>query len=141
MAGAGEATRRVAIGLLGALVLALLLSWVYARVQRSGDLKTHGTLARVIRLEVLNGSGEGGVATRIASFLKEGGFHVVEVRNADRFDYFATMVVARTEDPGPARVVARYLGDPPVIRQARNSDEAEVTVVIGSDRSKLHLDP
>ena len=141
MAGAGEATRRVAIGLLGALVLALLLSWVYARVQRSGDLKTHGALGRVIRVEVLNGSGEGGVASRIASFLKEGGFHVVEVRNADRFDYFATMVVARTEDPGPARVVARYLGGPPVIRQARNSDEAEVTVVIGSDRSKLHLDP
>jgi LytR cell envelope-related transcriptional attenuator len=141
MAGAAEATRRAAIGLLAALVLALLLSWVYARVQRSGDLKTHGTLGRVIRVEVLNGSGEGGVASRIASFLKEGGFHVVEVRNADRFDYFATMVVARTEDPGPARVVARYLGGPPVIRQARSSDEAEVTVVIGSDRSKLHLDP
>jgi len=28
-----------------------------------------------------------------------------------------------------------------VIRQARSSDEAEVTVVIGSDRSKLHIDP
>jgi LytR cell envelope-related transcriptional attenuator len=141
VAGAADVTRRVAIGLLGALVLALLLSWVYARVQRAGDMKTHGTLGRVIRVEVLNGSGEGGVASRVSSFLKEGGFHVVEVRNADRFDYFATMVVARTEDPSPARVVSRYLGGPPVIRQARNSDEAEVTVVIGSDRSKLRLDP
>ena len=141
MAGAAEFTRRIAIGLLGALVLALLLSWGYARVQRMGEMRTHGALGRVIRVEVLNGSGEGGVASRVASFLKEGGFHVVEVRNADRFDYFATMVVARGEDSGPARVVARYLGSPPVIRQAWSSDEAEVTVVIGSDRSKLHLDP
>jgi hypothetical protein len=49
--------------------------------------------------------------------------------------------VARGEDPAAARVVARYLGSPPVIRQAWGSDEADVTVVIGSDRSKLHLDP
>jgi hypothetical protein len=141
VAGAAEVTRRVAIGLLAALVLALLLSWGYARVQRVGGMRTHGALGRVIRVEVLNGSGEGGIASRVASFLKEGGFHVVEVKNADRSDYFATMVVARSEDPGPARVVARYLGGPPVIRQAWNSDEAEVTVVIGSDRSKLHLEP
>ena len=141
MAGAAEITRRISIGLLAALVLALLLSWGYARVQRVSEMRTHGALDRVIRVEVLNGSGEDGVASRVASFLKEGGFHVVEVRNADRFDYFATMVVARGEDPAAARVVARYLGGPPVIRQASNSDEAEVTVVIGSDRSKLRLDP
>jgi hypothetical protein len=106
-----------------------------------GEMRTHGAHGRVIRVEVLNGSGEGGVASRVASFLKEGGFHVVDVKNADRFDYFATMVVARVDDPGPARTVSRYLGGPPVIRQASSSDEAEVTVVIGSDRSKLHLDP
>ena len=141
MAGAAEVTRRVSIGLLALLVLALLLSWVYARVQRMGEMRTHGAHGRVIRVEVLNGSGEGGVASRVASFLKEGGFHVVDVKNADRFDYFATMVVARVDDAGPARTVSRYLGGPPVIRQARSSDEAEVTVVIGSDRSKLHLDP
>jgi hypothetical protein len=141
VAGAAEVTRRVAIGLLAALVLALLLSWGYARFQRNGDLRTHGERGRVIRVQVLNGSGEGGVAGRVASFLKEGGFHVVEVRNADRFDYFTTMVVARRDDPAAARVVARYLGNPPVIRQAWDSDLAEVTVVIGSDRSKLDLEP
>ena len=141
MAGAAEITRRIAIGLLAALVLALLLSWGYARMQRVGEMRTHGAPGRVIRVEVLNGSGEGGVASRVASYLKEGGFHVVEVRNADRFDYFATMVVAREEDPAAANVVARYLGGPPVIRQALSSEDAEVTVVIGSDRSKLRIDP
>jgi len=88
---------------------------------------------------VLNGSGEEGAASRTASFLRSGGYHVVEVRNADRFDYFATLVVARTDDPAPAREVAHYLGKPPVVRQAWNSDLAEVTVVIGRDRSQLRL--
>ena len=141
MAGAAEVTRRVAMGLLAALVLALLLSWGYARFRPNGELRTHGVRGRVIRVQVLNGSGEGGVAGRVASYLKEGGFHVVEVKNADRFDYFATMVVSRRDDLAAARTVARYLGGPPVIRQTWDSDLAEVTVVIGSDRSKLKLDP
>jgi hypothetical protein len=63
------------------------------------------------------------------------------VRNADRDDYFATLVVARREDPAGALAVARYLGGPPVIRQAWRSDQADVTVVLGSDRSRLHLGP
>ena len=33
----------------------------------------------MIRVQVLNGSGEGGLGSRVASFLREGGFHVVEV--------------------------------------------------------------
>ena len=141
VASAAEVTRRVAIGLLAALVLALLLSWGYARFQRTGDLRTHGARGRVIRVQVLNGSGEGGVASRVATYLKEGGFHVVEVKNADRFDFFASMVVARRDDMEPARVVARYLGGPPVIRQAWDWDLADVTVVIGSDRSRLRIEP
>jgi hypothetical protein len=90
-------------------------------------------------VQVLNGSGESGVAAKAASYLRAGGFHVVEVKNADRFDYFATLVVARTEDPGPALDVAGYLGNPPVIRQSWSSDLAEVTVVLGRDRSKVRL--
>ncbi len=49
-------------------------------------------------------------------------------------------IVARRADPSAARIVARYLGGPPVIQQAWSSDLAEVTVVLGSDRSQLHLE-
>jgi hypothetical protein len=81
------------------------------------------------------------VASRVASFLREGGFQVVEVRNADRGDWFASVVVARRRDLSAARAVDRYLGGPPLIRQTWDSDLADVTVVIGSDRSRLRLDP
>jgi hypothetical protein len=133
-------TRRIAITVLAVTVLALILSWGYARFRRLPEMRTRGAAERVIRVQVLNGSGEGGIGSRVASTLRDGGFHVVEVRNADRTDYFSTLVVARRDDRAAADVVARYLGGPPVIRQAWDSDLAEVTVVIGSDRSRLRLD-
>lgn len=141
---AGRVTR-VATFALALIVLALVGSWAYATFRPGDDpghdLATVGTPARrVIRVQVLNGSGEGGIGSKVAAFLRQGGFHVVEVRNAERSDYVATMVVARRADPVSARAVARYLGGPPVVRQAWDSDVADVTVVLGSDRSRLHLD-
>jgi len=134
-----RALARVSTALLALVVVALLLSWVWARfgAGRAGN-DLDGTQL-LVRVQVLNGSDEGGVAGRLASTLREGGFHIVEVRNADRDDYFATLVVARREDPAGALAVARYLGGPPVIRQAWSSDQADVTVVLGSDRSRLRL--
>jgi hypothetical protein len=141
----GGAGARIAIAGLAVVVAALVVSWGYATFrpadETTRDLATVGTPARrVIRVQVLNGSGEGGIGSRVASFLRQGGFHVVEVRNADRPDYLATMVVARRADLASARAVARYLGGPPVIRQSWDSDVADVTVVLGSDRSRLRLD-
>ncbi len=131
---------RAAVVVLGVLVVALIGSTLYGRMQRPAGLRTHGAAARVIRVQVLNGSGEGGVGARVATFLREGGFHVVEVKNADRMDYFATMVVAREEDSASAREVARYLGGLPLIQQAWSNDLAEVTIVLGGDRSRLRLE-
>ncbi|HTK32566.1 MAG TPA: LytR C-terminal domain-containing protein [Candidatus Saccharimonadaceae bacterium] len=130
---------RIGIGLLAGVVAALVLSVVWTYVVPHHAVNESGPAHRVIRVQVLNGSGEGGVASKVASFLREGGFQVVEVRNADRSDYFATLVVARRADLAAARAVSRYLGGPPVIRQAWNLDLADVTVVLGSDRSRVRL--
>lgn len=131
---------KVAIALLALVVAALTLSVIWSRVAPHASAPVTGPKHHVIRVQVLNGSGEGGIASRVASYLREGGFQVVEVKNADRSDYFATLVVARRGDLEPARIVARYLGGPPIVRQAWDSDLAEVTVVLGSDRSRLRLE-
>jgi hypothetical protein len=130
---------RAATVVLGVLVVALLVSLVWSRVTPERGHPVAGPHRHVIRVQVLNGSGEDGIASRVASFLREGGFQVVEVGNADRRDYFPTLVVARREDPEAARAVAHYLGGLPMVRQAWSSEAAEVTVVLGSDRSRLHL--
>jgi len=88
-----------------------------------------------IRIEVLNGSGEPGAAAKLASYLREGGFNVVSVGSADRYDYLRTLVVARTEDDRSSRAVLRYLGDVSRVKQRARS-EADVTVVVGKDRGR-----
>jgi hypothetical protein len=130
---------RVATWVLGLLVAALAVSWAWTSFAPRRAAPVVGKAHRVIRVQVLNGSGAGGFASRVAAALREGGMHVVEVENADRTDYFGTMVVARRADPEAARIVSRYLGGPPVIRQAWDSDLADVTLVIGRDRSQLKL--
>jgi hypothetical protein len=132
---------RIAFWALALVVMALGLSWGWARFHPARSSRVPSPAPHPTRVQVLNGSGEGGIASRVASYLREGGFQVVEVRNADRSDWFASVVVARRPSTETARVVARYLGGPPVIRQAWDSDLADVTVVIGSDRSRLRLDP
>ncbi len=134
----GSPAGRLLTWTLAVLVAALVLSWAYAALWPRRDRSGAGPDGRLIRIQVLNGSREGGVGARIAAYLREGGFQVVEVGNADRSDYVASMVVARRTDPAAARIVAHYLGDPPIVQQAWTSDAAEVTVVIGSDRSRLH---
>jgi hypothetical protein len=88
-----------------------------------------------VRVEVLNGSGEPGAAGKLASYLRAGGFNVVLVGSADRYDYLRTLVVARTDDDRPAREVTRYLGDVSRVTQRARS-EADVTVVVGKDRGR-----
>jgi len=139
------ARRGVDGGVVGMLLLALLVaalagSWLWVRLRPHAPIAARSN-ARIVRVQVLNGSGEPGIGVRVASFLREGGFRVVEVRNADRSDYFASLVVARTADLSIARQVAHYLGGPPLIQQRWDTGAADVSVLIGSDRSRLRLEP
>ena len=86
-----------------------------------------------IRIELLNGSGRAGLAGELASYLRDGGFDVLEVSNADRSDYRATLVVNRTEVTEPGRVVAEYLGTRHVIQQISSQEMIDVTVIVGRD--------
>ena len=124
----------------GLLVAVLAGSWAWARWHPHHAPRARAA-ARLVRVQVLNGSGDAGIGVRVASFLREGGYRVVEVRNADRSDYFASMVVARRTDLSIAREVAHYLGGPPLVQQTWDSDLADVSVLIGSDRSRLHVEP
>lgn len=140
----------ILLGVVGLVVAVLVGSWAWAQFggrlpvvpswrDKAGKKRAAGE--RVIRVQVLNGSGEAGIGTRVAAYLRAGGFHVVEVRNADRGDYFASLVVARRSDLSLAREVSHYLGGPPLIQQAWDSELADVSVLIGSDRSHLRLEP
>lgn len=86
-----------------------------------------------VRIELLNGSGRPGLAGALASYLRDGGFDVLEVSNADRSDYRNTIVVNRTEAPEPGRIVAEYLGTRHLIQQTGTQEMIDVTVIVGRD--------
>ena len=86
-----------------------------------------------IRIELLNGSGRSGLAGELASYLRDGGFDVLVVSNADRADYRNTLVVNRTESHEPGSIVADYLGTRHLIQQIRAQEMIDVTVIVGRD--------
>lgn len=140
MARKGGGASRTALIVLSLVVGALVLSWGWTMFgPRNPGARRSGR--HVVRVQVLNGSGEPGVGTRVAAYLREGGFQVTDVRNADRNDYFATFVVARRSDLSLAGEVAHYLGGPPLVRQEWSSELADVSVLVGSDRSRLQIEP
>jgi len=94
-----------------------------------------------IRIQLWNGSGRSGLAAELASYLRDGGFDVLEVANADRSDYRPTLVVNRREYPEPARVVAEYLGTSHVIQQAGSQEMIDVTVIVGRDARRWTQPP
>jgi len=95
----------------------------------------------MVRVEVLNGNGIDGTASRVADLLRQQGFEVVAVSNADRFDYATTAVIPRQVDLIHAAeqvagvVGGQVLSASPVARDLRRSTDADVTVILGKDFS------
>jgi len=92
---------------------------------------------RRIRVEVLNGCGEPGLAREVARFLREHGLDVVngEGSNASHFNFLESIVVDRCGDLEKARYVAKVLGIRNCIQQIYEEGYhiEEVTVVLGKD--------
>lgn len=90
--------------------------------------------AEAARVEVLNGSGQQGLASVVAQRLEERGIQLVRVANADRADYAQTQIVDATGKPHTAAVIGSALGLPKVqvVRRALDTS-ADVRVILGAD--------
>jgi hypothetical protein len=83
-------------------------------------------------IEVLNGCGHPGIAERVSEMLRDHGFDVMFIGNADDFDHVSTLVVDRSGDRSKALAVARVLDGASVIYQTSSSTFVDATVIIGS---------
>ncbi len=86
-----------------------------------------------VDVEVLNGSGVHGLAGKAADFLESAGFNVVNVGNAETFDFERTQVISRIEEMTPAKEVAITLKGAELIKRVEEISAAMVTVIIGLD--------
>jgi hypothetical protein len=73
-------------------------------------------------------------------FLRDKGFDVVNIDNADHFEYRETIVLDRRGTDGPskaARAVGGALGTYNVLLQSNEDRMVDVSVVIGKDYDEL----
>ncbi len=82
---------------------------------------------------VLNGSGVSGIAAKVAGILEAEGFRVVEVDNADSFDYPLSQVISRQDEMKPAREVASFISGAELIKEIVEGSPAMVTVIVGKN--------
>jgi hypothetical protein len=90
--------------------------------------------AERIRVQVLNGTGEVGVAQIVQPLLVPAGASVALTGNADRFDYATTQVVFYDDaDRAAAEAVRSALGVGEVVKSLTPLSVVDVTVVVGAD--------
>lgn len=135
----------VAIGFLGFLLLLMVFSLVtrllYPRIASERSEPDPALISNVIQIEVLNGCGVPGLATKYTGTLRGYGFDVVETGNFDHFNLEKTIVVARSEQIENARRVAQALGieEQYILREVSPEFYLDVTLVLGDDYQTLNL--
>ncbi len=88
-----------------------------------------------VRIEILNGTGVTGLASRTAQLYKSYGFRIASVMNAERNDYERTVVLDRRGSPDAAKRVAELIRCEQIHSQIdENRDETiDVTIILGKD--------
>ncbi|MGI5817484.1 MAG: LCP family protein [Armatimonadota bacterium] len=86
-------------------------------------------------VDVLNGSGESGVAAAAGGLLIDEGFEINDTGNADSFDYEQTLVYYPDDGLAAARRVQRVLGTGDLVELDSDAAYAadRITIVLGAD--------
>lgn len=127
----------VAIGLL--LVLNGFLVYLLLNRVLTSSPTARAEIRKTIRVEVLNGCGDRGVAWKMARYLRQNGFDVMNVSNAESFNIYRSMVVDRVGNLAIAERVAQAIELNPenIIQQKNEYSVWDITIIIGRDYRKL----
>jgi hypothetical protein len=98
-----------------------------------------GDKPRMIRVEVLNGTGERGIAHEAKRGLSYLGIDVISVGNADRSDYAESVLIARRPGVEIDRL-GELIGCGNAIVQVRRGALEDATLILGQDYRSLRLD-
>ncbi len=91
-----------------------------------------------IKVEVLNGCGEKGIAALTADFLRTEHIDVVRSENADNFDYERTMLISRSDNQYNLKTIASALNfeiddENRVLIQHDSASDVDLTLILGKD--------
>jgi hypothetical protein len=97
-----------------------------------------GTDTQAFRIEVLNGTGQIGLAKKAARSLTKRGIDVLKVGNADDDEYEESILIGRREN-AQVVVLGNLLNCDNVIVQLRAKAIVDATLILGEDYKKLKL--
>lgn len=133
------------LGFLSLLFIVLLIAFttriVFPRIETDRSAPDDFLIGEVIQVEVLNGCGVPGIATRFTSKLRQNGFDVVESGNFETFDMQKTLIIDRIGNLDHAKKIASALGvdESHIIQEISKNYFLDATIVIGSDYKNLNL--
>lgn len=133
----------IGLGFTSVLVLILTIALgtriIYPRVQTQRSTEVPQLIGEIIQLEVLNGCGVSGLATKFTDFLRTNGFDVIESGNFHNYDVQESFVIDRTGNKQHAHQLAKALGinQSNVIQQISPNYYLDATLVLGADYKSL----
>lgn len=86
-----------------------------------------------VRVIVLNGSGVPGVAGKVGKRLSEKGYKVVDIKNADNFNYKKTRIEVYKKVERAAQKIKKLLKVGEIISRNVPQDVTDITIVVGKD--------
>jgi hypothetical protein len=114
------------------IALSIAVRWFGLGRRSRGD-------APQIQIEVLNGTGESGLAMRTAVEFRRAGVDVLIVGDAEHFHFERSIIVDRRGDRDIVSRLSRLTGCRNVVEQRQERPLVDATFVIGSDMSYLSV--
>lgn len=112
---------------------------VQAQPQQAEQQSKPQPLGKIVQIDIQNGSGEKGIASRFTNFLRTRGYDVVEAKNYKVSNVPRTLIVDRLGNVQTARDLAKHVGvaDTNIIQQLNPDYFVDVSIVIGQDCYEL----
>lgn len=86
-----------------------------------------------IKIEVLNGGGIPGAATKTADALKEQGYDIVKIGNVSGIIYNNTQIINRTDDKSVIDNLKKIFKNAIVVDDIGENNAADVTIILGKN--------
>lgn len=95
--------------------------------------KSSKNIQEAPKVIILNGCGAPGIGGKVAGQLIEQGFRVIDIKNADNFDYKVTQINTSEEGREVALQIKSILGAGLVKIEKQTQELVDVTIIIGQD--------
>ncbi|MGB9586957.1 MAG: LytR C-terminal domain-containing protein, partial [Armatimonadota bacterium] len=89
--------------------------------------------AQLPRVEVLNGSGAAGAAQHVADVLRQQGYEVTNVGNADSYDYDTSQIICNNKKITDVSGIANIVKSEVIRHEDNPSAAADITVIVGKN--------